>query len=76
MQPARALCSRVCCHHGPTEAESQGSWHQDGELNVPNMLTIHINNVSSYFVVGEVFETPVSFLVDTGVGVSLLQKDI
>ena len=43
---------------------TQGSWHQGSELNVSNMPTVHINNVSSYFVVGEVFETPVSFLVD------------
>ena len=37
------------------------------------MLTIRI---SSYFVVGKVLETPVSFLVDTGAGVSLLRGDI
>ena len=43
---------------------TQGSWHQGSELNVSNMPTVHINNVSRYFVVGEVFETPVSFLVD------------
>ena len=55
---------------------TQGSWHQGGELNVPNMPTVHINNVSSYLVVGEVFETPVPFLVDMGAGVSLLQGDI
>ena len=55
---------------------TQGRWHQGGELNVPNMPTVHFNNVSSYFVVGEVFETPVSFLVDTGAGVPLLQGDI
>ena len=37
------------------------------------MLTIYL---SSYFVVGTVLETPVSFLVDTGAGISLLRGDI
>ena len=40
------------------------------------MPHVDINNVSSYFVVGKVFETPVSFLVDTGAGVYLLQGDV
>ena len=40
------------------------------------MPHVNINNVSSYFVVGKVFETPVSFLVDTGAGVSLLRGDV
>ena len=38
------------------------------------MPHVNINNdVSSYVVVGKVFETPVSFLVDTGAGISLLR---
>ena len=39
-------------------------------------MYVHVNNISSYFVVGKVLETPVSFLVDTGAGVSLLRGDI
>ena len=40
------------------------------------MPHVNISNASSYFVVGKVFKTPVSFLVDTGAGVSLLQGDV
>ena len=56
--------------------DTQGSWNQGTELNVPNMQNVHINNVSSYFVVGRVLEAPVSFLVDMGAGVSLLRGDV
>ena len=69
-------CAAIMDQQGLRGQGTQGSWHQGGELNVPNMPTVHINKVSSYFVVGEVFETPVSFLVDMGAGVSLLQGDI
>ena len=55
---------------------TQGSWHLGNKLNVPNVPNVHVNNISSYFVVGKVLETPVSFLVDTGAGVSLLRGDI
>ena len=55
---------------------TQGSWHQGNKLDVPNIPNVHVNNISSYFVVGKVLETPVSFLADTGVGVSLLRGDI
>ena len=38
------------------------------------MPHVNINNdVSSYVVVEKVFETPISFLVDTGAGISLLR---
>ena len=37
---------------GPRGQDTQGSWNQGSELNVPNMSNVHINNVSSYFVVG------------------------
>ena len=35
-----------------------------------------INNVSSYILSCEVHGTPVSFLIDTGAGVSLLNKEV
>ena len=40
------------------------------------MQDVSINTVSSYFVLGYVFDCPVSFLVDTGAGVSLIRGDI
>ena len=40
------------------------------------MQDVNINNISSYFVLGFVYECPLSFLVDTGAGVSLLCGDI
>ena len=40
------------------------------------MQGVNVNNVSSYFVLGKVFSSPVSFLVDTGAGVSLLRGDV
>ena len=40
------------------------------------MPQVNINNVSSYFVVGKLFETPESFLVNTGAGISLLRGDV
>ena len=55
---------------------TQGSWHQGNKLDVPNIPNVLVNNKSSYFVVGKMLETPVSFLADTGVGVSLLRGDI
>ena len=57
-------CAAIMDQQGLRGQGTQGSWHQGSELNVSNMPTVHINNVSSYFVVGEVFETPVSFLAD------------
>ena len=49
-----------------------GPWTYGG-LYVPDMQGV---NVSSYFVLGKVFGTPVSFLVDTGAGVSLIRGDV
>ena len=66
-------CAATIYQQGVTGQGTQGSWH---ELNVPNLPNVHVNNISSYFVVGKVLETPVSFLVDMGAGVSLLQGDI
>ena len=76
MQPTRALCSRVCCHHQPTGLTGQGTQGGGHEFNVPYLPNVHVNNISSYFVVGKVFETPVSFLVDAAARVSLLREDI
>ena len=42
--------------------------------NVPQTFTI--NNVQSYVLPYSIDNTPVSFLVDTGAGVSLLSKEV
>ena len=44
------------------------------EQNVPQTFTI--NNVSSYVLSCNIYNTPVSFLVDMGAGVSLLNKEV
>ena len=44
------------------------------ELNTPP--TFSINNVSSYLLSCRIYNSPVSFLVDTGAGVSLLSKPV
>ena len=44
------------------------------ELNTPP--TFSINNVSSYLLSCHIYNSPVSFLVDTGAGVSLLSKPV
>ena len=40
------------------------------------MQDANINNISSYFVLGFVYECPLSFLVHTGAGVTLLRGDV
>ena len=44
-------------------------------MYLPNMLNVHINNITNYFV-GRVLKTPVFFLVDMGAGISLLWGDM
>ena len=44
------------------------------EQNVPQ--TFSINNVSSYSLSCDIYNTPVTFLIDTGAGVSLLNKKV
>ena len=74
--PGGQIVCRKCnqpghyAHGCATNIDQQGlgNWNQSSELNVPNVPHVNINNVSSYFVVGKVFETPVSFLVYTGAG--------
>ena len=44
------------------------------EVNVPQ--TFSINNVSSYLLSCSIYNSPVSFLIDTGTGVSLLSKSV
>ena len=61
-------CAAVMDQQGLRGQGTQGSWHQGNELDVPNIPNVHVNNISSYFVVGKVLEIPVSFLVDTGAG--------
>ena len=58
------------------DKQGLGNWNQSSKLNVSNVPNVNINNVSSYFVVGKVFKTPVSFLVDTSVRVSLFRGNV
>lgn len=51
-------------------------WTYGGPSNTPDMQDVNINNISSYFVLECVYECPVSFLMDTGAGVSLLCGDV
>ena len=44
------------------------------EQNVPQ--TFSINNVSSNSLSCDIYNTPVTFLIDTGAGVSLLNKEV
>lgn len=63
-------------NQAPRSKRSVGNWTYDGPRNVPDMQDVNINNISSYFVLGCVYKCPVSFLVDTGAGVSLLRGDV
>ena len=51
-------CAAVMDQQGRRGQGTQGSWHQGNELDVPNIPNVHVNNISSYFVVGKVLETP------------------
>ena len=79
MPPAWTLCQRLCseCQSAGTRFErSAGNGTYGGPNNIPDMQDVNINNISSYFVLGFVYICPLSFLVDTGAGVSLLCGDI
>ena len=69
-------CAANVNQQAPRFERSAGNGTYGGPNNVPNMQDVNINNVSSYFVLGFVYECPVSFLVDTGAGVSLLRGDV
>lgn len=80
--------ARGCAQVAPTntpgrqEAATAGNTGQNGTQapsnnvagNVPQTFTI--NNVQSYVLPCSIDNTPASFLVDTGAGVSLLSKDV
>ena len=55
----------------PRSERSAVNWTHGEPSNPPEMHDVNINNISSYFVLGSVYECTVSFLVDTGAGVSL-----
>jgi len=59
---------------GNTEQNTLYNDNSFPEQNVPQTFTI--NNVSSYVLSCNIYNTPVSFLVDTGAGVSLLNKEV
>ena len=71
---ARGCAANV--NQAPRFERSAGNWTYGGPSNAPDMQDVNINNISSYFVLGCVCECPVSFLVDTGAGVSLLRGDV
>jgi len=57
------------------ESDDRGDPTRDTKLDNPILNQYKsINNVSSYFLSCKVHGTPVSFLIDTGAGVSLLNK--
>ena len=60
----------------PRFERSEGNGTYNGSNNIPDMQDVNINNISSYFVLEFVYECPLSFLVDTGAGMSLLRGDV
>ena len=79
MPPAWTLCQRLCskCQSAGTRFERRAAnGTYGGPNNIPDMQDVNINNISSYFVLEFVYICPLSFLADTGAGVSLLCGDI
>jgi len=56
--------------------QQQDTAGQSGTCNSNVPQTFTINNVSSYVLSCNIYNTPVSFLIDTGTGVSLLNKEV
>ena len=62
-------CTVNVNQQAPIAVGGIGTWTNSG-LNIQGMQDISVNNVLSYFVLEYVFDSPVSFLVDTGAGMS------
>ena len=82
-QPTRQMGPVVCRRYGQPSHFTRGC--AQPRLNAPQktktnpvepnaLPTFSINNVSSYLLSCSIYGSPVSFLVDTGAGVSLLSK--
>ena len=69
-------CAANINQQAPRFERSAGNGTYGGPNNIPDMQDVNINNIASYFVLGFVYECPLSFLVDTGAGVSLLRGDV
>jgi len=61
---------------GQQDTATAGNTGQSGTPNSNVPQTFIINNVSSYVLSCNIYSTPVSFLIDTGAGVSLLNKEV
>ena len=58
----------------PRQATPQGTTKTNYPVEQNAPPTFSINNVSSYLLSCRIYDSPVSFLIDTGAGVSLLSK--
>ena len=66
--------ARGCAQPRQVPQERGTNTNYTHEQNVPQ--TFSINNVSSYSLLCDIYHTPVTFLIDTGAGVSLLNKEV
>jgi len=66
--------ARGCATNVNQQGSRDGGTLTYGGLYIPDVQGV--NNVQSYFVLGKVYSSPVSFLVDTGAGVSLIRGDV
>ena len=68
------MASQVTLQPRQTAPQEAPKNNNPVELNAPP--TFSINNVSSYLLSCNIYNSPVSFLIDTGAGVSLLSNSV